>query len=137
MRRVKALLILLVLLICSLVICGAKRTITPFAPQIEITDVRKVGVSAADAAKTVIEVRWQANVAQGASVKSFEITLEVTYEDGATATARSSVAGTARSGRAEVSTTHFLPGRAPAEIKSIRASVTTTFTETVTKQVPV
>jgi hypothetical protein len=136
MHRVKVISSILILLICVVADCRAKATITPFSPQVEITDVRKVGISAADATKTVIEVRWQANVAQGASVKSFELALEVTYADGATVTARSSVGGTARSGRGEVPTTHLLPGHTPAEIKSIKASITTTFTETVTKQVP-
>lgn len=104
--------------------------------QIQITDVKNVGVSAANAAKSIIEVRWQANIAPNINVKSFELKLEITYTDGAVVTAQSNASAQARSGRVEVPTTHLSPSGTPATMKAIKASVTTTFTETTTKQFP-
>lgn len=104
--------------------------------QVEITEVKNVGVSAANETKSIIEIRWQTNFAPNTNVKSFDLKLEVTYEDGAVVTAQSSVSGTTRSGRVEVPTTHTSLGRPPAAMKSFRASVTITFSETTTKQFP-
>lgn len=136
-RNIKLILgILLLFVYCVTTKTTAQRMFVQVGSQVQITDVKNIGVSAASAANSIIEVRWQANVAPNMNVKSFDLKLEVTYADGATVTAQSSVSAQARSGRAEVPTTHLSPGQTPAAMKSIKASVTTTFTETTTKQFP-
>ena len=127
---------LLLLLVCASTRNEAQRMFVQLGSQVEITEVKNVGVSAANETKSIIEIRWQTNFAPNTNVKYFELKLEVTYEDGAVVTAQSSVSGTTRSGRVEVPTTHTSLGRPPAAMKSFRASVTITFSETTTKQFP-
>lgn len=136
-KNTKRILSILLLLICvAMQKAEAQKMLVQFGGQVEITDVKNIGVSASNEAKSIIEIRWQTNVAPNMSVKSFELKLEVTYTNGAIVTAQSSVTGTARSGRVEVPTTNSSVGRPSSTIKSFRASVTTTFTETTTKQFP-
>jgi hypothetical protein len=135
-KNTKVVLSLLLLLICTTTLTTAQRMFVQMGSQVEITEVKNMGVSAANETKSIIEIRWQTNFAPNMNVKSFDLKLEVTYTDGAVVTAQSSASGTARSGRVEVPTTHTSLGRPPAAMKSFRASVTTTFTETTTKQFP-
>lgn len=136
-KKTKRILSILLLLICvAMQKAEAQRMFIQLGSQVEITDVKNIGVSASNQAKSIIEVRWQTKFAPNTNVKSFELKLEVTYADGSIVTTQSSVTGTARSGRVEVPTTNSSVGRPSSTIKSFRASVTTTFTETTTKQFP-
>ena len=97
---------------------------------IEIVEVKNVGVSASDESKSVIQLKWKADT----DAKTFDVAIEVGYADGAVQRARNSVSGSARSARFEVPTSHFTPGRPGAELKSFKASVTASITETATRQ---
>ena len=101
---------------------------------IEIVEVKNVGVSASDESKSVIQVKWKADAQSGTELKTFDVAIEVGYADGAVQKARNSVGGSARSARFELPTLHFTPGRPSAELKSFKASVTASITETATRQ---
>ena len=49
--------------------------------RIEIVEVKNVGISAANDAKSVIQVRWAARFPPETSVKSFDVSVEVRYAD--------------------------------------------------------
>ena len=101
---------------------------------IEIEEVKNVGVSASDESKSVIQVKWKTDAQAGTDLKTFDVAIEMGYADGAVQRARNSVSGSARSARFEVPTSHFTPGRPGAELKSFKASVTASITETATRQ---
>jgi hypothetical protein len=102
--------------------------------RIEIVEVKNVGISAADDAKSVIQVRWTARFPPETSVKSFDVSLEVRYADQAKERVRVSVNGSASSARFEVPTLHQSPGRPAAEMRGFEASVTANASESATKQ---
>jgi hypothetical protein len=102
--------------------------------RIEIVEVKNVGISAANDAKSVIQVRWAARFPPETSVKSFDVSLEVRYADQAKERVRVSVDGSASSARFEVPTLHLSPGRPAAEMRSFEASVTANASESATKQ---
>jgi hypothetical protein len=135
-KNARVVLSLLLLLICAAAHSQAQRMFVQLGSQVEIIEVKNIGVSAANETKSIIEIRWQTNFAPNTNVKSFDLKLEVTYADGAVVTAQSSASGTARSGRVEVPTTHTSLSGQSAAMKSFRTSVTTTFTETTTKLFP-
>src|SRR5262245_23602634 len=125
-----------------LLILPAIATITPgsraqsvngFA-RIEIIEVKNVGLSAINEAKSIIQVRWEGRYPQGTSVKSFDVSLEVQYADNTKERAKTTVSGSTSSTRFEVPTLHLSPGRPGAEMRSFDATVTANFTETATKQ---
>jgi len=103
-------------------------------PRIEILEVKNVGISAANDAKSVIEVRWAARFPQGVTVKSFDISLEVSYADKTREKIRGKVSGSITSTRFEVSTLRLSPGRPGAELRGFEAAVTANISETATKQ---
>ena len=119
----------LMLLALCLPAFAAARTST-----VEVIDVRVAGVSAADESKSIVQVQWRVNPQAGADLKSFEITLEVTYADGASSRQSASAGQAATSARFEVSTLHRSPGRPPAELKSFQAHITANLTETAVKR---
>ncbi len=104
--------------------------------RIEIKTVKNVGVSATDETKSIIEVRWETTPLQDTNIKSFNIKLEVIYANRQSVTKQFSVGGTVRNGRTEIATVHTSSGRPPAMIKAIKTSISTSETETVTKQFP-
>jgi hypothetical protein len=101
---------------------------------IDIDEVKNVGLSAANDAKSVIQVKWTAKLPPGTNVKSFDVSLEVQYADRTKERIRNTVSGTAGSARFEVPTLHVSPGRPAAELRTFEATVTANFSETATKQ---
>ena len=102
--------------------------------RIEIVEVKNLGISAANDAKSIIEVRWAIRFPPETSVKSFDINLEVRYADKAKEKIKATANGSASSARFEVPTLHLSPGRPGAELRGFEASVTANFSETTTKQ---
>jgi hypothetical protein len=102
--------------------------------RIEILEVKNVGLSAANDAKSVIEVRWAARFPPGATVKSFDISLEVRYADKTREKIKGTASGSTSTARFEVPTLSLSPGRPGAELRSFEATVTANFSETATKQ---
>ena len=101
---------------------------------IDIVEVKNVGISAANDAKSVIQVKWTAKPPPGSDVKSFDVSLEVKYADRTKEKIKYTVNGSADSARFEVPTLHLSPGRPAAELRSFEATVTANFSETATKQ---
>jgi hypothetical protein len=102
--------------------------------RIEIVEVRNLGISAANDAKSVIQVEWAARLPPEATVKSFDVSLEVRYADRTSEKIKSTVSASTASARFEVPTIHLSPGRPGAEMRSFEASVTANFSETATKR---
>lgn len=126
----------LIIMTFALVVSSSSSKSAPIdsSTGIEITEVRNLGLSAANAKKSVIEVRWTARAQPGQALKSFDLALEVIYADGATEKARTSVNGASRNARFEVPTLHTSPGIAAAEMKNFRINITASYTETASKQ---
>lgn len=127
MPKLPAILILAVALLTE--IAGA-----PAASGIEINEVKNIGISAANESRSIIQVKWTAKLAPDASIKSFDVNIEVIYADGAIEKARTSVSGRERSSRLEVPTLHKSAGSPAADMKRFRVSVTATLSETATLQ---
>ena len=106
------------------------------ASGIEITEVKNVGISAANEARSIIQVSWTSRLTPDTAVKSFDVNIEIIYADGATQKARASVNGQARNARLEVPTLHKGASGQAAEMKSFKVSVTATISETATRQGP-
>ena len=68
---------------------------------VEVVEVKDLGVSASDDSKSIIEVRWRVNSTVNAAT-SFNLTLSVTYADGATRDELKKVDGKTVSARFEV-----------------------------------
>jgi len=125
----------LLILIFALVAYGSDTSSSPVdTAGIEITQVKNLGLSAANAKKSVIEVRWTVRLQSDASLKSFEIALEVRYADGAIEKIKSSASGSSRNARFEVPTLHASPGLAAAEMKDFKINIIANYTETASKQ---
>jgi hypothetical protein len=106
----------------------------PLASLVEIAEVKNVGLSAGNDSKSIIQAQWSVNAQPGTNIKSFELTLEVTYADGAIERFRVTASGADRKARFEVPTLHVSAGRPGAELRSFKTNITANFTETVTKQ---
>jgi hypothetical protein len=104
-----------------------------FATRIEIVEVKTVGISAGDNTKSIIQIKWLAESQPGTSIKSFDVSLEVAYADGAIEKVKTTANGSARSTRFELLTVHLAAGRAAAELRTFKASITANTTETTTK----
>ena len=103
------------------------------ATRIEIVEVKTVGISAGDNAKSIIQIQWLAEAQPGTTIKSFDVFLEVIYADGAIEKVKATAKGTERSARFELQTVHFAAGKAAAALTSFRASITANSAETTTK----
>ena len=104
------------------------------ASGIEITEVKNVGISAANEARSIIQVNWTVKLSPDTAVKSFDVNVEIIYADGGLEKARASVSGQSRNARIEVPTLHKAAGRLAAEMKSFKAIVTAAMSETATRQ---
>ena len=124
------------LLIVSELALGARGWPAPVAAAVEIVEVRAVGVSAAEESKSIIQVKWRADAQAGSEVKAFDVGIEVSYADGAVERRRTTAGASARSARFELPTLHFSAGRPGAELRSFKASVVVSFTETAFRQGP-
>ena len=101
---------------------------------VEIAEVKNVGVSAGNNAKSVIQVKWTAQNQSNVSIKSFDLVVEVAYADGGREKVQATANGSERSARFEVPTVHITPGRPAAELKQFTAQITANLSETTTKQ---
>jgi len=102
--------------------------------QIEITEIKNAGVSAARETHSIVQVSWATPGAPDVKVSSFELLLEVTYADGFVERSPGKAAGSARSTRFEVPTMHRTPGQPAAEMKSFKVSITANYSATTTRQ---
>ena len=91
---------------------------------VEVTEVKELGLSDSDETKSVIEIKWCVNSALQPTHSAFNVTVEVTYADGAILLFDEQVPGRARSTRVEVPALHIYRGRKPAIIREIKAFVT-------------
>jgi hypothetical protein len=105
--------------------------------QLEITEIKNAGVSAARETHTIIQVSWVTRGAPEVRTSSFELALEVTYADGYTSKFPATAAGSARSARFEVPTQHRGGNQPFAEMKSFKVSITANYSETATKQMSI
>jgi competence protein ComGC len=123
--------LMLALLVLSLLVPGVKAS----TAQIEITEIKNMGVSAQKETHSIIQVSWTAQGAPELKHVSFELSLEVTYADGFVEQSQAKAPGGARTGRFEVPTLHRAGNQPAAEMKSFKASITANYSETTTKQV--
>ncbi|HXG65154.1 MAG TPA: hypothetical protein VNO70_08600 [Blastocatellia bacterium] len=125
--------VLEVALIAGLLACSVGQAFGG-AGRVEITEVKNIGVSAADEDKSIIQVKWTVAVEPGSTIESFDVSLEVTYADGVTRKASASVNGSARKARFEFPTLHFSPGRPGAALRAFKATVAAGKAEAATRQ---
>jgi len=126
---------LLLVLACGMEIIRA-RTVAPIAgSQIEITEIKNAGVSAAKETHSIVQISWTTQGAPEVKISSFELLLEVTYADGFVEKSPAKATGSARSSRFEVPTLHRVPSQPAAEMKSFKVNITANYSETTTKQV--
>ena len=92
---------------------------------VEVTDVKEVGLSDSDETKSVIEIKWRVRPTLQPNHSAFNVTLEVTYADGAILLFDEQAECAARSSQIEVPSLHIYRGKKPAIIKQIKAFVTT------------
>lgn len=90
---------------------------------VAVESVKNLGLSASDERRSVIEMRWCFNEALNDQISLFNLTLLVRYADGALITFDQSVNSNARNHQFEVPTLHFVRGRKPAFIESLKAEV--------------
>ena len=91
---------------------------------VEVTDVKEIGLSDSDETKSVIEIKWKVNPSLQPSHSVFNVTLEVTYADGAVLIFDEHAEKEARSAQIEVPSLHIYRGKKAAIIKEIKAFVT-------------
>ena len=95
-----------------------------FEAQVEIVEIRDLGLSESDENKSVIEVRWRVKEIEKEKIVSFNVILFVTYADGTTINEKCNAEKTANSARLEVSSVKTFGNRPPAFIKKLNAKVT-------------
>ncbi len=121
MQRKAAILILTILF-------GINQTFATVAVNCEIPvrviEVKDLGLSEADETKSVIEVRWEVNPAIHSNYSGFNVTLEITYADGAILIFDEKAESSARFIRIEIPSLHIFRGKKPATVKEIKAFVT-------------
>lgn len=103
--------------------------------QIQITEIKNAGVSAAKESNSIIQVSWAMQGAPDVKISTFELLLEVTYADGFVEKSPAKASGSARTTRFEVATLHRFPNQPAAEMKGFKVSVTANSSETTTKQI--
>jgi hypothetical protein len=94
------------------------------ATPVKVTEVKELGLSESDETKAVIEVKWCVNSALQPTHSAFNVTVEVTYADGAILLFDEQAESRARSTRIEVPALHLYRGKKPAIIREIKAFVT-------------
>lgn len=137
MQRLKQIAALLLILVSAETITSANALSggLPAGSQVEITEIKNAGVSAARETHSIVQVSWATQGAPDAKMSSFELLLEVTYADGFVERSPAKAPGSARSTRFEVPTLHRAPNQPAGEMKSFKVSITANFSETTTKQV--
>ena len=102
--------------------------------QIEITEIKNVGVSAANESKSIIQVSWTTPVAAEVKIQSFDLQLDVSYADRGVEKVQARANAGARNNRFEIPTQHRAAGQPAAELKSFKVTITANYAETATKQ---
>lgn len=92
---------------------------------VEVTEVKELGLSDSDETKSVIEIKWRINPALQPNHSVFNVTLEITYADGAILLFDEQAEKDTRSTQIEVPALHVYRGKKAAIIKEIKAFVTT------------
>ena len=90
---------------------------------VEVTEAKEIGISDSDETKSVIEVKWCVNQKLQTNPTNFNVTVEVTYADGAILIFDDQAQNQARSIQIEVPALHIYRGKKPAIIKQIKAFV--------------
>lgn len=119
----KHILINLSLIICLLTTFAATQISAQTRDFIEVLEIKEVGISDLNEAKSVIEIRWQANPAQVENVRSFKILLSVIYADGTKTDFIRHTDEESSSVQIEVPSVSFSKRNAPAFIKNLKAVV--------------
>lgn len=108
----------------------------PVGSQVEIREVRNLGVSAARETHSIIQISWSTADSPDIKVVGFDLLLEITYADGFVAKASAKAQANTRNNRFEVPTLHRSPNLpAAAEMKGLKVTITANYSETTTKQV--
>lgn len=137
MRSIKQIAALLLILVSAETITSANALSggLPAGSQIEITEIKNSGVSAAKETHSIVQVAWATQGAPEVKISSFELVLEVTYADGFVEKSPAKAPGSARTSRFEVPTLHRAGNQPAAEMKGFKVSITANYSETTTKQV--
>ena len=92
---------------------------------VEVTQIKEIGLSDSDETKSVIEIKWKVNPSLQANHSDFNVTVEITYADGAILIFDGKAENDAFSTQIEVPSLHIYRGKKAAIIKQIKAFVTT------------
>lgn len=130
MRTIRYVL-MLALLVSSLPAPGVKASVA----QLEITEIKNMGISALKETHSIVQVSWSAEGTPELQPVSFELFLEVTYADGFVEKSQARAAGSARLGRFEIPTLHRAGNQPAAEMKNFKVSITGNYSEMTTKQI--
>jgi hypothetical protein len=125
----------LLVLACGAQVISAHSVAPIVGSQIEITEIKNAGVSAAKETHSIVLVSWTTPGMADTKISGFELLLEVTYADGFVEKAQARATGNARSNRFEVSTLHRVGVQPAAEMKGFRVSITANYSETTTRRV--
>lgn len=123
MRRGAEILILVLTLFVTINQTIAKTKDCSETP-VKVTQVKETGLSDSDETKSVIEVQWCVNPTLQPTHSAFNVTVEITYADGAVLIFDEQTGNEARSTEIEVPTLHIFRGKKPAIIKQVKAFVT-------------
>jgi len=126
---------LLLVLACGAEISSAHPLRSNVGSQIEITEIKNAGVSAAKETHSIVQVSWTMQGGSDVKISGFELLLEVTYADGYVEKSPARATGNIRSNRFEVPTLHRTGTQPAAEMKSFKVSITTNYSETATRRV--
>ncbi len=94
-----------------------------FEIQVEVVEVKDLGLSDRDESKSLIEVRWRIDEAKKDKIAAFNLILSVTYADGTTVTEKRKFEKSVFSARVEVPSVKPFGGRSSAFIKRMEARV--------------
>jgi hypothetical protein len=90
---------------------------------VRVIEIKDLGLSEADETKTLIEIRWEINPAIHANHSAFNVTLDITYADGANLIFDEQAESSARFIRIEIPSLHVFRGKKSAIVKEIKAFV--------------
>lgn len=92
---------------------------------VEVTEIKEIGLSDSDETKSVIEIKWKVNPSLQVNHSDFNVTVEITYADGAILIFDEKAEMDVLSTQIEVPSLHIYRGKKAAIIRQIKAFVTT------------
>lgn len=91
---------------------------------VEVVEVRDLGLSDRDEAKSLIEIRWQSDRIKKDKISNFNVSLCITYADGTRLVEKHKFNSDVFSARIEIPSVKTFHGKPTAFIKKIDARVT-------------